>query len=211
MCCSCMAIHQGERVIQGSLWPVLLRKSGAERQARSCQSDGGKYRVWGALVLETAFPYRVPCWAEAYRDEHIQYIMESRNVSPVGHVRPSTPIYSKEYPRSRRFFVIKRKESNFKQVSAILIYKIILSMAGEIKSIKNSNKGNILVEIATPKQASQIVKIENFVEHEVIAAAHFTLNQTKGVVSEAELQNDGEEEILKFLEDKNANGVSRKK
>ncbi|GBM53586.1 hypothetical protein AVEN_105478-1 [Araneus ventricosus] len=66
-----------------------------------------------------------------------------------------------------------------------------------------------LYETATPNQASQIVKLENIGEHEVIVAPHFTLNQSKDVVSEAELQNDTAEEILKLLENQNVRGVSR--
>ncbi|GBN50465.1 hypothetical protein AVEN_245341-1 [Araneus ventricosus] len=135
--------------------------------------------------------------------------MGSRNLAPDGEMRPSTPPSLKEYPSSSRFFVIKRKEDNFKLVSAILIYKSILSIAGEMKSIKKCNNGNILVETATPNQASQIVKLEHIGEHEVIVAPHFTLNQSKGVVSEAELQNDTEEEILKLLENQNVREVRR--
>ncbi|GBM56312.1 hypothetical protein AVEN_125063-1 [Araneus ventricosus] len=135
--------------------------------------------------------------------------MGSRNLAPDGEVRPSTPLSSKEYPSSSRFFVIKRKEGNFKHVSAILIYQSILSIAGEMKSIKKCSNGNILVETATSNQVSQIVKLKNIGQHEVIVAPHFTLNQSKGLVSEAELQNDTEEEILKLLENQNVRGVSR--
>ncbi|GBN31136.1 hypothetical protein AVEN_34963-1 [Araneus ventricosus] len=135
--------------------------------------------------------------------------MDSRSLSPDREVHPSTPLSLNDYPSSSGFFVIKRKEGNFKPVSTILIDKIILSMADEMKSIKKSNDGNILVEIATLNQSSHIVKLEIIGEHEVLGAAHFTLNQSKGIVSEAGLQNDTEEEILNLLKDQNGSGVSR--
>ncbi|GBM31723.1 hypothetical protein AVEN_45642-1 [Araneus ventricosus] len=95
--------------------------------------------------------------------------MGFRNLAPDVEVRPSTPLSSKEYPSRSSFFVIKRKEGNFRHVSAILIYKSILSIGGEMKSIKKCNNGNILVETAAPNQASQIAKLENIGEHENVS------------------------------------------
>ncbi|GBN58622.1 hypothetical protein AVEN_205853-1 [Araneus ventricosus] len=121
--------------------------------------------------------------------------MGSRNIAPDGEARPSTSP-TKENIADDRFFVLNLKEGSFMPVSPIKIHKTILAIVGDVKAIKKCITGKLLVETANAKQAALIVKLEKIGEKEITVAPHYSLNTTKGVISESEFQNDTEADIM---------------
>ncbi|GBO04155.1 hypothetical protein AVEN_136114-1 [Araneus ventricosus] len=134
--------------------------------------------------------------------------MGSRNLAPDGEMRPSTSP-EKEYLMSARYYVITRKEDSFKCVSPILIHKTIVSMVGDVKSTKKCKNGTLLIEVATPLQASSLMKLQKIGNFDVTVSSHSSLNQSKGVISESELQNELESDILDELRNQNVTAVKR--
>ncbi|GBL94594.1 hypothetical protein AVEN_235671-1 [Araneus ventricosus] len=121
-------------------------------------------------------------------------------------MRPSTsPV--KEYHVFERFFVARRKDGSFNAVSAILIHKTILANVGEVKSVKKCNNGNLLIEVWSQQQAASIMKMERIGNYEITVAPHTSLNQSRGVISESQLQNDTESDILEDLRGQNVIAV----
>ncbi|GBN63194.1 hypothetical protein AVEN_274948-1 [Araneus ventricosus] len=123
-------------------------------------------------------------------------------------MRPSaSPV--KEYHVFERFFVAKRKDGSFNAVSAILIHKAILANVGEVKSVKKCKNGNFLIEVWSQQQAANIMKMERIGNYEITVAVHTSLNLSRGVTSESQLQNDIESDILEDLKDQNVIAVRR--
>ncbi|GBL73035.1 hypothetical protein AVEN_128198-1 [Araneus ventricosus] len=156
----------------------------------------------------TALPCWAPWWAGEYRDEHDLRNMGSRNLAPDEEMRPSTsPV--KEYHVFERFFVARKKDGSFNAVSAILIHKTILANVGDVKSVKKCKNGNLLIEVWSQQQAASIMKLERIGNYEITVAAHTSLNQSRGVISESQLENDIESDILEDLKDQNVIAVRR--
>ncbi|GBN87329.1 hypothetical protein AVEN_95540-1 [Araneus ventricosus] len=124
--------------------------------------------------------------------------MGSRNFGPEGDVCPSTSP-EKEYHIRERFFIAKVKDGSFNIVSAILIHKAILANVSEVKSVKKCKNGDLLIEVWSEQQATAILKMKHIGNYEITVKAHSRLNQSKGVISESELQNDTEDDILEEL------------
>ncbi|GBO36212.1 hypothetical protein AVEN_5960-1 [Araneus ventricosus] len=121
---------------------------------------------------------------------------------------PSTsPV--KEYHVFERFFVARRKDGSFNAVSAILIHKTILASVGEVKSVKKCNNGNLLIEVWSQQQAASLMKMERIGNYEITVAPHTSLNQSRGVISESQLQNDTESDRLEDLKGQNVIAVRR--
>ena len=57
-----------------------------------------------------------------------------------------------------RFFIIKRNENDFSKTSPFLIQKAIESIIGEPKNIKKLRSGELLIELKTNLQASNLKK-----------------------------------------------------
>ncbi|GBN79514.1 hypothetical protein AVEN_205512-1 [Araneus ventricosus] len=111
---------------------------------------------------------------------------------------------------SSKYFIISSDTRNdLKSTSPILIHKSIISIAGEVKSIKKLNNGNILIEVLNSKQAENLMKLENIGTIKVTVSPHHTLNHSKGVVSESEFQRDLEKDLLECLQTQNVIAVKR--
>ncbi|GBO18691.1 hypothetical protein AVEN_242066-1 [Araneus ventricosus] len=134
--------------------------------------------------------------------------MGSLNIVPDGEARPSTSPF-KENIVNERFFVLSLKEGSFVSVSPIIIHKTILAMVGDVKTIKKCKNGKLLIETANAKQADLIKNLKNIGEKEVTVASHLSLNQSKGVISESEFQNDTEADIMEYLKHQNVSAVRR--
>ncbi|GBM83101.1 hypothetical protein AVEN_73097-1 [Araneus ventricosus] len=84
------------------------------------------------------------------------------------------------------FFVIARisnKNETFHCVSPFLVEKAITGSVGNVKSTKKLRSGDILVEVESPKQAKQILKLKSLSTIPVTVNPHATLNSSKGVIS----------------------------
>ncbi|GBN83144.1 hypothetical protein AVEN_102042-1 [Araneus ventricosus] len=106
------------------------------------------------------------------------------------------------------YFVIQRisnSNETFHNVSPFLVEKGITSSVGEVKSTKKLRSGDLLVEVESPKQAKQIVKLNSLSSIPVTVKPHATLNSSKGVISCGELLN---ESVEKITEELNSQGVT---
>ncbi|GBO22335.1 hypothetical protein AVEN_21885-1 [Araneus ventricosus] len=98
------------------------------------------------------------------------------------------------------FFIIKRtttSNESFHTVSPFLVERAVTAHLGITKSTRKLRSGDLLIEVATRKQAEQIIKLKSLDNIPVAVSAHATLNSSKGVVSCGELLNVPIEEILK--------------
>ncbi|GBM81916.1 hypothetical protein AVEN_4076-1 [Araneus ventricosus] len=105
------------------------------------------------------------------------------------------------------YFVIQRisnSNKTFHNVSPFLVEKGITSSVGAVKSTKKLRSGDLLVEVESPKQAKQIVKLNSLSSIPVTVNPHATLNSSKGVISCGELLN---ESVEKITEELNSQGV----
>ncbi|GBL77225.1 hypothetical protein AVEN_242104-1 [Araneus ventricosus] len=105
------------------------------------------------------------------------------------------------------YFIIHRISSSnetFHNVSPFLVEKGITSSVGAVKSTKKLRSGDLLVEVESPKQAKQIVKLNSLSSIPVTVNPHATLNSSKGVISCGELLN---ESVEKITEELNSQGV----
>jgi hypothetical protein len=108
-----------------------------------------------------------------------------------------------------RFFIIKLVENNFNKISPFLIHKSLQSTIGDAKSVKKLRSGELLVEVATTKQALILSNAKTLADLPVIVSTHSTLNFSKGVISEPDLQFIPETEILENLQDQLVCAVRR--
>ena len=108
-----------------------------------------------------------------------------------------------------RFFVIKRSDSDFSKTSPFLIQKSIQSIVGEPKNIKKLRSGELLIELQNNSQALTLKKCTSLSNIPVTVSAHRSLNSSKGVISEPDLQYVPESEILENLKDQNVTDVHR--
>ncbi|GBN23794.1 hypothetical protein AVEN_104402-1 [Araneus ventricosus] len=110
------------------------------------------------------------------------------------------------------FFIIKRvsdNNENFATVSPLLVEKAITGSVGIVKSTKLLRSGDLLVEVASSKQAQQIVKLHSLSTISVSVHPHETLNSSKGVITCGRLLNIPIEEITQELKDKGVKDVRR--
>ncbi|GBN39948.1 hypothetical protein AVEN_21781-1 [Araneus ventricosus] len=117
------------------------------------------------------------------------------------------PTSSKRHNFPTYFLIHRISSSNetFHNVSPFLVEKGITSSVGEVKSTKKLRSGDLLVEVESPKQAKQIVKLNALSSIPVTVNTHATLNSSKGVISCGELLN---ESVEKITEELNIQGVT---
>ncbi|GBN60462.1 hypothetical protein AVEN_176756-1 [Araneus ventricosus] len=108
-----------------------------------------------------------------------------------------------------KFFVVNSEKNELKNVSPILIHKTIISVVGEVKSVKKLNSGNLLIEVLNAKQCENMLKLEKIGNIAVKVTPHRTLNHSRGVISESEFQRDLEEDLLDCLKDQKVIAVRR--
>ena len=82
-----------------------------------------------------------------------------------------------------------------------MIQKANESIIGEPKNIKKLRSEELLIELKTNLQASNLKKCTLLASILVTVSAHRTLNSCRGVISESDLQYVPETEILENLKD----------
>lgn len=102
--------------------------------------------------------------------------------------------------KTARFFTLHRKEGTFTNCSPFVIHKAIITNVGEIRSVKNLRSGDLLVEVRDIKRSENLIKCTLFGDMVVSVSAHNTLNSSRGIISERDVFNCSEEEILTGLE-----------
>ncbi|GBM89571.1 hypothetical protein AVEN_85795-1 [Araneus ventricosus] len=100
------------------------------------------------------------------------------------------------------FYIIKRvseKAENFSNVSPFLVEKAITGSVGTVTSTKLMRSGDLLVEVASRKQAQQILKLNSLSTIPISVKPHVSLNSSKDVITCGRLLNLSNEEIAKEL------------
>ncbi|GBN93824.1 hypothetical protein AVEN_35626-1 [Araneus ventricosus] len=103
------------------------------------------------------------------------------------------------------FIIIKRiteTDENFGNVSPFLVEKANTGSVGIISSAKLMLSGDLLVEVASRKQAQQILKLNSLSTIPVSVKPHLTLNTLKGAITCGRLLNISIEEITQEFERK---------
>ncbi|GBN65729.1 hypothetical protein AVEN_204634-1, partial [Araneus ventricosus] len=110
------------------------------------------------------------------------------------------------------FFIIKRiteKDESFSSVSPFLVEKAITGSVGTVTSTKLMRSGDLLVEVASRKQAQQILKLNSLSTIPISVQPHITLNSSKGVITCGRLLNLSNEEITQELSGQGVKDVRR--
>lgn len=102
-----------------------------------------------------------------------------------------------------KFLVVKCSEESqsFTSVSPFFIQKGVKSICGEPLSVKKLRNGSLLVQTKSISQANQFLKSTAMFELPIVVSEHIALNQTRGIVTCADLRNASLEEIQEELKD----------
>ncbi|GBM42979.1 hypothetical protein AVEN_184712-1 [Araneus ventricosus] len=114
-------------------------------------------------------------------------------------------------PTFDTFFIIKRvtEKMNFSTVSPFLVEKAITGSVGTVASTKLMRSGDLLVEVASLKQAQQILKLNSLSAIPISVQPHLSLNTSKGVITCGRLLNLTNEEITRELTGQGVKDVRR--
>ncbi|GFV92179.1 uncharacterized protein TNCV_1896151 [Trichonephila clavipes] len=85
--------------------------------------------------------------------------------------------------------------------SPFAIHKALVGIGGEPKSIKRLRSGDLLIETTSDLQTKSFLLAKNFINSPVTIVPHKSLNTFRSVISEAELLNTPESEILEGFSD----------
>ncbi|GBN62979.1 hypothetical protein AVEN_125268-1 [Araneus ventricosus] len=110
------------------------------------------------------------------------------------------------------FYIIKRvsdTNDNFSNVSPFLVEKAITGSIGNVSSTKLMRSGDLLVEVASRKQAQQILTVTFLSTIPVTIKPHETLNTSKGVIPCGRLLNLSNDEITHELRGQGVKNVRR--
>nr|XP_042904629.1 uncharacterized protein LOC122270618 [Parasteatoda tepidariorum] len=113
-----------------------------------------------------------------------------------------------------RYFIITLtnpviSNTSFSKVSPFLIHKALLSVLGEVASVRKLRSGDLLVQTTSEKQATALSKCTNICTFNVTVTPHKSLNTCRGVISQAEFIDDEESMILENLQDQHVVEVRR--
>ncbi|GFY21427.1 putative RNA-directed DNA polymerase from transposon X-element [Trichonephila clavipes] len=115
-----------------------------------------------------------------------------------------------KYLHHAKNFVIHRTEGDtFSSVSPFLIQKGLSATVGSIKAVIKMRSGDLLVEVSTTKQAEQLLALQLLANIPITVLPHANLNSSRGVISESDLYNVPEQEILEGLQDQKVCAVRR--
>ncbi|GFS53294.1 RNA-directed DNA polymerase from mobile element jockey [Trichonephila clavipes] len=79
--------------------------------------------------------------------------------------------------------------------------KGLSATVGSVKAVSKMRSGDLLVEISTTKQAEQLLALQMLANIPITVLPHANLNSSRGVISESDLYNVPEQEILEGLQD----------
>nr|XP_042911592.1 uncharacterized protein LOC122272238 [Parasteatoda tepidariorum] len=112
-----------------------------------------------------------------------------------------------------RYFILRLTNptvpnTSFTKVSPFLIHKALLSVLGEVASVKKLRSGDLLVEVSE-KQAAILSTCEKICSFTVTISPHKTLNTSRGVISQSEFLDDEEETVAEELKEQHVTAVRR--
>ncbi|GBM97903.1 hypothetical protein AVEN_228337-1 [Araneus ventricosus] len=110
------------------------------------------------------------------------------------------------------FYIIKRvsdTNENFGNVSPFLVEKVITGSVCNVSSTKLLRSGDLLVEIASCKQAQQILTVNSLSKIPIAAKPHDTFKTSKGVITCGGLLNLSNDELTHELSGQGVKDVRR--
>ena len=83
-----------------------------------------------------------------------------------------------------RFLLIESAvpEEPLTKLSPFVIQKVLVSIAGNPKSVKKLNSGALLVVVERPKHAENLMKIMRFHQTPAKCTPHGNLNRSRGII-----------------------------
>ncbi|XP_071040065.1 uncharacterized protein [Parasteatoda tepidariorum] len=108
-----------------------------------------------------------------------------------------------------RYFIITLTNPVISKVSPFLIHKALLSVLGEVVSVRKLRSGDLLVQTTPEKQATALPKCTNICTFNVTVTPHKSLNTCRGVISQAEFIDGEESMITENLQDHHVVEVRR--
>ena len=126
------------------------------------------------------------------------------------HDQSKKPPINANFPR---FIVMKPTYSDqpLTKLSPFAVEKSILGRYGTVKQVKKLKDGSLLIEVEKSIQARLILETQTFLDIEVDAEAHHSLNISKGVIRDhhQDLKDMNDEEIRKELSPQGVMKVNR--
>ena len=110
-----------------------------------------------------------------------------------------------------RFLLIESvvPEEPLSKLSPFIIQKVLVSIAGNPKSVKKLNSGALLVEVEKPKHAENLLRINRFHQTAAKCSPHVSLNRSRGIIRCPDLAGVSEEEIVAELSSQNVSEARR--
>ena len=130
--------------------------------------------------------------------KHKSWITQTKNdhakqmtITDHGHANTAFP----------RFLLIESAvpDEPLTKLSPLVIQKVLVSIAGNPKSVKKLNSGALLVEVERPKHAENLMKITRFHQTPAKCTPHGNLNRSRGIIRCPNLAGISEEEIVDEL------------
>lgn len=95
------------------------------------------------------------------------------------------------------------------KLSPFLVNKVLQSVIGENFKARNMSTGDLLIKIETKKQSEALLALNAVSEYKVSVTPHRSLNSIRGGISEDDLLDVSDEEIMEGLSNQDEIGVTR--
>ncbi|GFW44326.1 uncharacterized protein TNCV_1747551 [Trichonephila clavipes] len=124
-----------------------------------------------------------------------------------GHVLPTLNV--DQMSKNARFLLLSLPNNDMLNESPFEIHKALIGIGSEPKSIKRLSYGYLLIETISALQTKSFLLAKTFLNSPVTVTSHKTLNTCRGVISEPDLLNTPESEILEGFSDQGVIQVRR--
>ncbi|KAM7307718.1 hypothetical protein ISCGN_011354 [Ixodes scapularis] len=105
-------------------------------------------------------------------------------------------------PRFPKFLVLhSESDKQLSKMSPFLVAKVLEGVIGKNFKAKKLASGDLLVEIETSHQSSALLALNCVSDYKVTVTPHKTLNTIQGVISEDDLLDASESEVVEGLSD----------
>lgn len=109
-----------------------------------------------------------------------------------------------------KFLVMSSSDEHrpLRKASPFAVARELRAILGPKFSVKKLSSGDLLVEVETRTQSEALQFVKEIAKHEVTVSAHRTLNTRLGVVSDDDLMDFTEIEVLEGLQQEKANVIA---
>ncbi|GFV09409.1 RNA-directed DNA polymerase from mobile element jockey [Trichonephila clavipes] len=114
-----------------------------------------------------------------------------------------------EIAANSRFLILSLTNTDMSKKSPFAIHKALIGIGGEPKSVKRLRSGDLLIETSSALQTKSFLLAKSFLDSPITISSHKTLNSCRGVISESDLLNTPDAEILDGFSDQGVIQVRR--